>query len=68
MYWIELTERMPNPDDYDRVLIYTQGTDFAGEQVFDVRTETLNKWMYEDPEYQPEVCRHATHWAERPDF
>jgi len=66
MKWIALTERMPNPDEHSRVLIYTQGTDFAGEQVFDVETETLNECMYENPEDQLEVCRYATHWAERP--
>lgn len=68
MDWIAMTDRMPNPDEHDRVLIYTQGTDFAGEQVFDVKAETLNECMYEDPEDQPEVCRYATHWAERPAF
>lgn len=68
MKWIALAERMPNPEEHDRVLIYTQGRDFAGEQVFDVKAETLNECMYEDPEDQPEVCRCATHWSERPAF
>ena len=40
--WTAMTDRMPNPDQHDRVLIYTQGADFAGEHVFDVKTETLN--------------------------
>ena len=68
MEWTKLTDRMPNPDEHDRVLIYTEGYDFAGEQFFDVKAETLNECMYEDPEDQPEVCRLASHWCPRPTF
>ena len=66
MEWIKLTDRMPNPDEHDRVLIYTEGYDFNGEQVFDVKAETLNECFYADPEDQPEVCKHASHWAAHP--
>ena len=66
MEWIKLTDRMPNPDEHGRVLIYTEGYDFNGEQVFDVKAETLNECFYADPEDQPEVCRHASHWAVHP--
>lgn len=66
MEWIKLTDRMPNPDEHDRVLIYTEGSDFNGERVFDVKAETLNECFYTDPEDQPEVCKHATHWAVHP--
>lgn len=67
MNWTKLTDRMPNPDEHDRVLIYTAGYDFGGAQVFDVRSETLNECFYADPdEDQPEICRRATHWAEHP--
>lgn len=66
MQWIKLTERMPNPDQHDRVLIYTEGYDFTGEQVFDVKTETLNEWFYAEPEDQPEVCRVAAYWMPHP--
>lgn len=31
--WIELTDRMPNPDEHSRVLIYTEDYAFNGEQV-----------------------------------
>jgi light-regulated signal transduction histidine kinase (bacteriophytochrome) len=68
MEWISLTDRMPNPDEHDRVLIYTQGHDFDGEQVFDVKAETLRECYYEYPADQPEVCQYATHWAARPAF
>lgn len=63
---IKLTDRMPNPDEHDRVLIYTEGVDFNGVQFFDVKAETLNECFYADPEEQPEVCQHATHWMPRP--
>ena len=66
MEWIKLTDRMPNPDEHDRVLIYTEGYDFNGEQVFDVKAETLNECFYADPEDQPEVCKHTSHWAAHP--
>lgn len=66
MRWIDMAFRMPNPDEHDRVLIYTEGHDFNGEQVFDVKTETLNESFYADPGDQPEVCKLATHWAPRP--
>ena len=66
MQWIKLTDRMPNPDEHDRVLIYTEGCDFNGEQVFDVKAETLNECFYADPDDQPEVCRVASHWMPHP--
>ena len=66
--WIKLTDRMPNPDEHDRVLIYTEGCDFNGEQVFDVKAETLNECFYADPDDQPEVCRLASHWAPHPAY
>lgn len=66
MQWIKMTDRMPSPDHHDRVLIYTDGYDFNGEQVFDVQVDTLNECYYADPEDQPEVCKRATHWAPHP--
>lgn len=51
--WVSLAERMPNPDEHDRVLIYTEGYDFGGEQVFDVKAEALNECRYIDPDEQP---------------
>lgn len=66
MDWIRLTDKMPDPEKHHRVLIYTEGSDFAGEQFFDVKADSLNECFYEDPSDQPEVCRHATHWTPRP--
>lgn len=66
MQWIKLTDRMPNPDEHGRMLIYTEGHDFNGEQVFDVQAETLNECFYADPEDQPEECKVASHWMPHP--
>jgi len=33
MEWIKLTDRMPNPDEHDRVLIYTEGSQGSAVQV-----------------------------------
>ena len=64
--WVSLAERMPNPDKHDRVLIYTEGYDFGGEQVFDVKAEDLNECRYIDPDEQPETCKAASHWMPHP--
>lgn len=64
--WVSLAERMPNPDKHDRVLIYTEGYDFGGEQVFDVKAEALNECRYSDPDEQPETCKAASHWMPHP--
>ncbi|MDD3676042.1 DUF551 domain-containing protein [Thauera propionica] len=66
MRWIRLIDRMPDPAVHDRVLIYTAGRDFNGEQVFSVEAETLNECFYDDPDDQPEICRAATHWMPHP--
>lgn len=47
------------------MLIFTDGTDFAGEQVFDVKAEDLDPLNFGDEEEQPEVCRAATHCRRR---
>lgn len=66
--WAPLTNGLPDPEQHPRVLIFTDGTDFAGEQVFDVKAEDLDPLNFGDEEEQPEVCRAATHWAPRPAF
>lgn len=64
--WISVYDRLPNPDEHHRVLIYTSGYDFGGEQFFDVLSESLNECAFSDPESQPEVCQKATHWMPLP--
>lgn len=39
MHWIKLTDRIPNPDEHGRVLIYTEGYDFNGEDLRFLRTD-----------------------------
>ncbi|HDR9761521.1 hypothetical protein KDX16_15660 [Burkholderia vietnamiensis] len=64
--WCRLTDSLPDSDRYPRVLIYTEGVDFNGEQFFDVKADSLNENSYESPDDQPEICRAATHWMPRP--
>lgn len=64
--WVPVSVRLPDPDEYPRVLIYTEGSDFQGEQFFDVKANQLDQSNYEAPEDMPEVCQHATHWTPRP--
>lgn len=64
--WTKLADRLPDPKDYERVLVFTEGSDFAGQQVFDVQSDALYACHYAELSEQPEVCQHATHWAPRP--
>ncbi len=66
MNFIRLTDHMPDPDQFPRVLIYTEGVDFDGEQFFDVKTEDLENACFGTSSHQSEVCAFATHWAPRP--
>ena len=61
-----LDERMPHFGEGLRVLIYTDGVDFAGQQFFDVAADTIDESSYEDPGDMPEECRAATHWMALP--
>jgi hypothetical protein len=64
--WIKLTERLPNPEEHEKVLIYTEGFGLYGSQVFDVKSEFLNKNFFSDPSDQPEIYKFATHWMPHP--
>lgn len=66
--WLSLGDGRPAPEQYPRVLIYTEGVDFAGEQIFDIKADDLDPRAFDDADDQPEVCRAATHWAPRPAF
>lgn len=66
MPMIALTDGLPNPEEFPRVIIFTEGHDFAGQQFFDVDAGTLNTASYDFPDDQPEECRLATHWMPRP--
>jgi hypothetical protein len=60
---LPLSAGLPSPDEHDRVLVYTEGSDFAGEQYFDIKTEEL--WEL-DSDQKKEVAEHATHWMPLP--
>ncbi|MGN5592529.1 DUF551 domain-containing protein [Stutzerimonas nitrititolerans] len=64
--WISVGDRLPDPEQHDRVLIFTDGSDFAGEQYFDVKAESLNENSFGDPDDQPEPYSKATHWMPLP--
>lgn len=68
MIWNSLDEILPDPAVHERVLIYTQGVDFEGEQVFDVRTNDVIERFSEERADRAEVCIFATHWTDRPSF
>lgn len=57
---------LPDPNEYDRVLVYTEGVDFAGQQFFDVDASQLDPAGYEHSDERPEECVMATHWKPLP--
>ncbi len=64
--WTSVEDRLPDPALHARVLIFTDGYDFAGEQYFDVKAESLNEHSFGDPDDQPEPYCKATHWMPLP--
>lgn len=63
---IPIQESSPDPDQFDRVIVFTQGVDFAGEQFFDVPADSLLSINYPDPDDRPPVIAAATHWMPHP--
>lgn len=57
-----LSAGLPSPEEHDRVLVYTEGVDFAGEQYFDIRADEFDLPLEE----RREVVQAATHWMPRP--
>lgn len=66
MKWTKLTDQLPCGSEHTRVLIFTEGYDFNGEQFFDVETSSLNENSCIEGT-QPEACRKASHWSPLPD-
>lgn len=62
--WVSLQDRLPDPEEHQRVLVYTEGFDFHGEQFFDVETTELH--VDAPGLYLSEVCEHASHWMPLP--
>lgn len=65
MSWKLLNDSWEEVGGHRRVLIYTEGTDFAGQQFFDVSVEDLYTTLGEE-DSRPEECQHATHWMPLP--
>lgn len=42
MDWIKLTDRMPNLDEHDRTLIYTEGSDFNARETHQSRGQPMH--------------------------
>jgi hypothetical protein len=53
--WIRIDLEKPSYDDNLRILVYTEGVDFNGEQVFDIKADVLI-------DKASEVAEAATHW------
>lgn len=60
--WHRLTDRAPEFDKNRRVVIYTDGYDFGGEQFFHVPADHLCEAFFQDEADQPEECQRASHW------
>jgi hypothetical protein len=60
---IPVSVRMPPFKSNERVLVYTAGVDFAGQQYFDINVSAL--WET-DPDIRSRVAQAATHWMPRP--
>jgi len=60
---LPLSAGLPSPDDHNRILVYTDGVDFAGQQYFDIKADDL--WE-PAPEDRNEIVEAATHWMPLP--
>lgn len=56
--WISVHDHCPAMDTGERVLIYTEGYDFQGEQFFDVKADDF----YGDEDDLKEIIKCASHW------
>ncbi len=64
--WVRVDEYAVPYDEHRRVLVYTEGVDFAGEQFFDVPALDFYHQEEGDDQVGTEVTRAATHWRDRP--
>lgn len=66
LQWRSLAVELPLFDEHERVLIYTDGSDFNGEQIFDVPAVELWNAHSDQAGGTDEVITAATHWCPRP--
>ena len=64
--WISVNDRLPPIGTGERVLIYTEGADFAGEQFFDIKADDLYPTPDGEQDARTEVAAAATHWMPLP--
>ena len=65
--WTRVTTELPPFDEGLRVLVYTEGVDFAGEQYFDIPADHLHYAASGDELGQAsEVAEAVSHWKRRP--
>ena len=64
--WVSVNDRLPPFDTGERVLIYTEGVDFAGEQFFDIKADDLYPMPDGEQDARTEVAAAATHWMPLP--
>lgn len=60
--WVSVTDHLPPFDSGERVLIYTEGADFGGEQYFDIKADDLYPSMDGEADARTEVATAASHW------
>lgn len=61
-----VTVGLPPYGTGERVLVYTEGVEFHGEQWFDIKADDLYPDFDGDADARSEVAAAATHWAYRP--
>lgn len=67
MIMTSLDTLWPNPSEHNRVIIYTEGSDFDGKQYFDIGSEKLIEYLNIEKEFRPDIVLYATHWMPVPD-
>lgn len=68
--WVSVNDCLPPYETDERVLVYTEGADFAGEMFFDIKADDLcptpTENSLEGGDARTEVAAAATHWMPRP--
>lgn len=60
--WISVKTRTPSDEQFTRVLVYTEGTDFMGEQFFDINASEF--YNFDEDGNRSELVEAVTHWRE----
>ena len=60
--WHHIDDAMPPYGDNKRILVFTEGCEFDGEQFFDIDADLIHDFDGSDLN----VIGHVSHWAELP--